>query len=379
MPGTAVGGYRIELPAPDTSDLPPSLPELPPVVPTDPVPVPVPTTPEPPTTAPISPPSPPVNAAPPGASPGGSSGGGSGGNLPAPSALAPPRGGSQGSGGGARTGAGTRGESLGRAQRRTYERRLRSVVRRFRGCLRTLPSLHARVLGLRAGLHGRAMSRGSVARRLHISVGQAARAERRGLRSLRGGCSGARGSAGAADSGVVQKYAGNAVRSILGTAARGLPDSVRVAGVGRSSENGDGEAGAVSAPSGPSAVSAGPSPAAGSGGEAESLRWAAVFATVALCAAAALFMSARRRTSAAAVDRAALTALPPPVVPEQGREHEVGGAPKRVQSGRRRWDWQEVSAMVAALEDAAGEPERSNRPTNGPTPASDPQDDPDTS
>src|SRR5205807_2099650 len=74
-------------------------------------------------------------------------------------------------------------------------RRLRTEVKQLSGCLGTLPSLQRRLLGLRAGLGGRALSRGAAARRLGISTGRARALERGGLRSLRssarsGGCGG---------------------------------------------------------------------------------------------------------------------------------------------------------------------------------------------
>ncbi|HEY0630975.1 MAG TPA: hypothetical protein VGC98_02885 [Thermoleophilaceae bacterium] len=75
-----------------------------------------------------------------------------------------------------------------RAQRRRYEHRLRSRVRSQRGCLDSLGRTTRRLLGLRAGLGGRPLSRGEAASRLGISGRRAARLERTGLRTLRVAC-----------------------------------------------------------------------------------------------------------------------------------------------------------------------------------------------
>ena len=81
-------------------------------------------------------------------------------------------------------GAAARGPAEGRAQRR--DRRLRVAVRRFGGCLSSLPRRQRRVLRLRAGIGpAEPASRTRVADRLELSLRQVRRAERRGLRTLR--------------------------------------------------------------------------------------------------------------------------------------------------------------------------------------------------
>jgi hypothetical protein len=73
-------------------------------------------------------------------------------------------------------------------RQRRYEHRLRERVHHRRGCLDALGSTTRRLLGLRAGLHGRPLSRGQAASRLGISTRRAARLERAGLRTLRVAC-----------------------------------------------------------------------------------------------------------------------------------------------------------------------------------------------
>jgi hypothetical protein len=73
------------------------------------------------------------------------------------------------------------------AARRRDNRRLQRAVRNLQGCLANVTGLDRRVLVLRAGVGGRpAASRESVARRLGVSQRRVVRAERSGLRSLRG-------------------------------------------------------------------------------------------------------------------------------------------------------------------------------------------------
>jgi hypothetical protein len=74
------------------------------------------------------------------------------------------------------------------AQHRRYEHRLRTSVRTHRGCLDALGDTTRRLLGLRAGLHGHAVSRGEAASRLGISTRRAARLEHAGLQTLRVAC-----------------------------------------------------------------------------------------------------------------------------------------------------------------------------------------------
>lgn len=82
-----------------------------------------------------------------------------------------------------------------RAKRQAaVERRLRQTVVSLSGCLSSLPSFEATVLGLRAGLGtGKPLSAPQVAGRLGVSAGGVRNAERSGLRGLRqanrrGGC-----------------------------------------------------------------------------------------------------------------------------------------------------------------------------------------------
>ena len=77
------------------------------------------------------------------------------------------------------------------AQRRRENRRLQRSVRNLQGCLSSVDGLDRRVLVLRTGLGGRpSSSRQSVARRLGVSQRRVARAERSGLKSLRGAARG---------------------------------------------------------------------------------------------------------------------------------------------------------------------------------------------
>jgi hypothetical protein len=64
-------------------------------------------------------------------------------------------------------------------------RRLRRLVARLRGCLRTLGAGARRLLSLRAGLDGPARSRAGTARILRVSVAREGRLERRAVRALR--------------------------------------------------------------------------------------------------------------------------------------------------------------------------------------------------
>jgi hypothetical protein len=66
------------------------------------------------------------------------------------------------------------------------DRRLRARVRRFEGCIGTLPRPERRVLTLRAGLGGeRPQTRRRVARTLRVSTRRVRRLEHRGIRRLR--------------------------------------------------------------------------------------------------------------------------------------------------------------------------------------------------
>jgi hypothetical protein len=80
------------------------------------------------------------------------------------------------------------------AQQRAENRRLRTLVDRYRGCIGSLDSRSQRLLSLRAGLHGPPRSAGAVARILHISAGREQLLERMSLLALqttgRGGCGG---------------------------------------------------------------------------------------------------------------------------------------------------------------------------------------------
>ena len=176
---------------PDVPSLPPP-PELPSVPPVHiPAPGPVP--------APGGIPALPSPAGGAGGTSGGSGGVGSGGTRSGRSVAGGTGGGSasgaparrRGAGGGGSYARGTPGSRS--SARRAYEMRLRSTVRRLRGCIGALPPLQRRVLVLRSGLAGSALSRRQAARRLGISSGSARRAERRGLRTLRRACGGRRG------------------------------------------------------------------------------------------------------------------------------------------------------------------------------------------
>jgi hypothetical protein len=81
-----------------------------------------------------------------------------------------------------------------RHRHRRYEHRLRTRVRRQRGCLASLAPATRELLGLRAGLSGPPLSRSDAATELGISRRSAARIEREGLRALKGGCGGSGGS-----------------------------------------------------------------------------------------------------------------------------------------------------------------------------------------
>ena len=168
---------------------PPALPQLPSVQPpsvTLPAPpsvrqVPVPRTPS-------------APAVPAPSLPGSSGGAGTGGAAPA----APGTFSGQGTAGSLPNSAGGGSESASTpagakrpAQRRRESRRLQRSVRNLQGCLSSVGGLDRRVLVLRAGLGGRpASSRQSVARRLDVSQRRVARAERSGLKSLRGAARG---------------------------------------------------------------------------------------------------------------------------------------------------------------------------------------------
>ncbi len=83
---------------------------------------------------------------------------------------------------GSRTRGGRRAE-----RRRIAERRLRRSVRENRGCLSSLTGFQQQVLELRAGVDGRSpQSRRVVAQTLDVPVDSVARAESRGLVTLRG-------------------------------------------------------------------------------------------------------------------------------------------------------------------------------------------------
>jgi hypothetical protein len=77
-----------------------------------------------------------------------------------------------------------------RARHQARERRLRSEVRRFSGCLGELGGRQRRFLSLRAGLDGAPLSRGEAAREVGIPRSEARGVERRGLRALRAACGG---------------------------------------------------------------------------------------------------------------------------------------------------------------------------------------------
>jgi hypothetical protein len=100
------------------------------------------------------------------------------------------------------------GQSAGAASRRTTraeDRHLRTVVRRYQGCLTSLDGRSQRLLALRTGLHGAPRSAGSVAGIMHISVGREQLLEQMSLLTLQsagnGGCAGASTSAGSAPAG----------------------------------------------------------------------------------------------------------------------------------------------------------------------------------
>ncbi|HEX8073753.1 MAG TPA: hypothetical protein VF545_02120, partial [Thermoleophilaceae bacterium] len=87
-----------------------------------------------------------------------------------------------------------------RKQRRAaHERRLRTAVERYSGCLGRLDGLEGRLLVLRAGVLAAPISRHAAAERLGVSLRRARTLERGGLRHLRqAGRSGACGSSGGA-------------------------------------------------------------------------------------------------------------------------------------------------------------------------------------
>ena len=170
---------------PPTPSLPPT-PQLPtaPQLPSPPSPPPV--------QAPTLPgvPGPPsAPSAPGGLERSGGSGGSGGGASGGSGGSAPSQGGSDVNGGsGARgdTGTGRRGSRTRAQRRRIAERRLRRSVRENRGCLSSLTGFQEQVLEMRAGGDGQpARSRHGVARRLGVPADSVARAEARGLVSLR--------------------------------------------------------------------------------------------------------------------------------------------------------------------------------------------------
>lgn len=130
-------------------------------------------------------------------------------------------------------------------RRRAYEKRLRTTVKRARGCLFRVAPLDRRVLSLRGGVDGRARSRAATARRLRISQARVARAERRGLRTLRRGCGGAGGgiaagvSVAAGNSGIGNATGSSAVRGLGIGVVDGARDRQGVGGARASSDGGN--------------------------------------------------------------------------------------------------------------------------------------------
>jgi hypothetical protein len=150
---------------------------------------------------------------------GGQSSGGSGQSGGSGSASSSPS-----SAGGQSSSARVRASSSGgaRAERRPppgvrREARLRRTVRRLQGCLPALGSFERRVLELRSGIGGQALSVGAVARRLDVSAARVRATEGSGLNHLRRadsrfGCGG-HGGGGAHGSRVSNRSIGLAVAS----------------------------------------------------------------------------------------------------------------------------------------------------------------------
>ncbi|MFL5912640.1 MAG: hypothetical protein ACJ768_18995 [Gaiellaceae bacterium] len=234
---------------------------------------------------------------------GGGSGGGGGGSG---SSGAPGSGGGGGqavAGGGSSSSGGGSGALAKRASsahalavERSQSVRLRREVKNMSGCLGSLPTMQRRVLGLRAGLAGTALSRQGAARRLGISGARELRLERGGLRSLRGsaragGCGGS-GSSGQASQIAARSFA---IPQLQPTVMLSHPAALVSPGSlsGSPRQGVKGESASSSGPEGPKAPdkatdSAGLTAAVvpASGSPAASNGWTPVIIFVALCLAA---------------------------------------------------------------------------------------------
>jgi Sigma-70, region 4 len=124
------------------------------------------------------------------------------------------------------------------ARRRAFrraDRKVRTIVDRYTGCLADLPTRQRRVLRLRAGVGPPPpASRTTVARRLDLGMAQVRRAERRGLRALRRA-----GQGGCAAPGSVDGFAGGA-DSAGGEPATVLASDAIAAAMTRAGGGGDG-------------------------------------------------------------------------------------------------------------------------------------------
>jgi hypothetical protein len=118
--------------------------------------------------------------------PSGPSSSGSGGPYSAPGGPSGSSGGSGPAGALYKSAATPQAIARRQAQQRRQDRRLRREVKSMSGCLGELPAGQRKLLGLRAGLSGPALSQAAAARRLGISFTRAGSMERAGLRSLRG-------------------------------------------------------------------------------------------------------------------------------------------------------------------------------------------------
>jgi Sigma-70, region 4 len=111
------------------------------------------------------------------------------------------------------------------------DRRLRLLVKRFRGCLADLPRRERRVLVLRAGLHGRPKSRRAVAHMTGWSDRRVRHLEHAGLRALRRlAASGACG--GTATAGGADIAGGNPGRGVITSLPSGAGNGAAVASLG---------------------------------------------------------------------------------------------------------------------------------------------------
>jgi hypothetical protein len=215
-------------------------------------------------------------------------------------------------------------------------------VRRFRGCLGSLPSDQRELLGLRAGLDGPPQSRSAAAESLGISTSRAARLERSGLSTLRGACGSSGGGGVSAVVDAVVRPDGmpdlEPATYLVASSAPDLESQSDLAdgrkrgaqGVEGASESSPSEEGAPSTSAAPAAAAT-PSPLGDGGSAAVVWPWIVVAALIA--AGMLVLLLNRRRTAPATAsprnDRVtAATAVAPVPAPTRAPEPEPQPQPE---------------------------------------------------